>query len=191
MKVLMIDLGGTSVKLMATGERSARTFASGRGLTPARLVEGTLARVQTWDYEVISFGYPGIVRDGRVAQEPHYLAKAGWPSFDFEKAFECPVRIINDAAMQALSNYKSGRLLFVGLGTSVGATLIADDTVVPLEIGMIPISRSEVFFERLGKEGLRSQISASGAAVERAVRLLRGHLLAGSLSAWRRECQVP
>ncbi len=155
MKVLMIDVGGTSVKLMASGRQDSRKFASGRRLTAAKMMQKVLAETKDWDYDVVSLGYPGIVRSGRVDQEPHNLAD-GWVGFDFESAFEKPVRVINDAAMQALANYEAGRLLFLGLGTSVGATLIADDTVVPLEIGTIPLSRSEVMFERLGKKGLHS-----------------------------------
>lgn len=174
MKVLMIDLGGTSVKLMVSGHEGSRKFASGRSLTPTKMVKGVLANTQDWDYEAVSFGYPGIVRNGRIDREPSNLAQAGWVGFDFEKAFQCPLRIINDAAMQALANYDSGRLLFLGLGTSVGATLIADDTVVPLEIGMIPLSRSELFFERLGKQGLHSHgLRRWQKSVERGVLLLR------------------
>lgn len=151
----MIDVGGTSVKLMVTGHEGSCKFPSGKKLTPAVMMKRLLEETKDWDYDVVSLGYPGIVRSGRVAVEPHNLA-AGWVDFDFEGAFEKPVRVINDAAMQALANYEAGRLLFLGLGTSVGATLIADDTVVPLEIGTIPLSRSELMFERLGKKGLHS-----------------------------------
>ena len=126
MKVLMIDVGGTSVKLMASGRQDSRKFASGRRLTAAKMMQKVLAETKDWDYDVVSLGYPGIVRSGRVDQEPHNLAD-GWVGFDFESAFKTPVRVINDAAMQALANYEAGRLLFLGLGTRVGATLIADD----------------------------------------------------------------
>lgn len=173
MKVLMIDVGGTNVKLMASGQDGARKFASGRRLTAAKMMEKVLAETRDWEYDVVSLGYPGIVRSGRVDQEPHNLAD-GWVGFDFESAFDKPVRVINDAAMQALANYEAGRLLFLGLGTSVGATLIADDTVVPLEIGTIPLSRSEVMFERLGKKGLHSHgRDRWQKSVTRAVLLLR------------------
>ncbi|MGV3662291.1 MAG: ROK family protein [Prosthecobacter sp.] len=173
MKVLMIDVGGTSVKLMVSGHEGSRKFSSGRTLTAAKMMQKVRAETKDWDYDVVSLGYPGIVRSGRVDQEPHNLAD-GWVGFDFESAFEKPVRVINDAAMQALANYEAGRLLFLGLGTSVGATLIADDTVVPLEIGMIPISKSEVFFERLGRQGLHSHGRTRWQkSVERAVQLMR------------------
>ncbi len=173
MKILMIDVGGTSVKLMASGHEGSRKFPSGRTLTPGKMMKKILMETQDWDYDVVSLGYPGIVRSGRVSAEPHNLAD-GWVGFDFEGAFEKPVRVINDAAMQALANYEAGRLLFLGLGTSVGATLIADDTVVPLEIGRIPLSRSEVLFERLGKKGLHSHGRQRWQkSVEHAVRLLR------------------
>ncbi len=155
MKVLMLDVGGTSVKMMASGHEGFRKFPSGRGLTAAKMVKGVLEATQDWEYEAVSLGFPGIVREGAIARDPLNLS-GGWKDFDFEKAFKKPVRIINDAAMQALANYDEGRLLFLGLGTSVGACIIADDTVVPLEIGMMPLSKSEVLFERLSKEALAS-----------------------------------
>lgn len=153
MKVLMIDVGGTNVKLMASGHEGFRKFDSGRTLTASKMVKGVLAATEDWEYEAVSLGFPGLVRDGRIARNPLNLA-GGWMEYDFDKAFNRPVRIINDAAMQALASYDTGRLLFLGLGTSVGATVIADDTVVPLEIGMMPLSKSEVFMDRLSKEAL-------------------------------------
>ena len=153
MKVLMIDVGGTNVKLMASGHEGFRKCASGRSMTGAKMVKSVLAATEDWDYEAVSLGFPGIVRDGRVARNPGNLA-GGWVDFDFEKAFKKPVRIINDAAMQALARYETGRMLFVGLGTSVGAALIADDTIVPLEIGIMRLSKSEGFMDRLSKEAL-------------------------------------
>lgn len=155
MKVLMIDVGGTSVKLMASGHEGFRKFPSGRTLTAAKMVKGVVAATEDWEYEVISLGFPGLVREGKIARNPLNLA-GGWMDFDFEKAFKRPVRIINDASMQALANYESGRLLFLGLGTSVGATVIADDTVLPLEIGIMPISKSEAFMDRLSKEAMNT-----------------------------------
>ncbi|WP_395736853.1 ROK family protein [Prosthecobacter sp.] len=155
MKVLMIDVGGTNVKLMASGHEGFRRFPSGRGLTAAKMVEGVLAQTADWSYDAVSLGFPGLVREGKIAREPLNLS-GGWMRYDFEKAFGKPVRIVNDAAMQALASYEKGRLLFLGLGTSVGATLIADDVVVPLEIGIIPLSKSEVFLDRLSKKALDS-----------------------------------
>lgn len=173
MKILMIDVGGTSVKLMVSGHEGSRKFASGRTLTAEKMTQKVLVETKDWDYDVVSLGYPGIVRSGHVSVDPHNLA-AGWVGFDFERAFEKPVRVINDAAMQALANYEAGRLLFLGLGTSVGAALIADDTVVPLEIGTIPLSKSEAMFERLGKKALHSHGRQRWQkSVERAVLMLR------------------
>ena len=173
MKILMIDVGGTNVKLMASGHEGFRKFPSGRGLTAAKMVKGVVKATEDWDYEAISLGFPGLVREGRIARNPLNLS-GGWMDYDFDKAFKRPVRIINDAAMQALASYDTGRLLFLGLGTSVGATVIADDTVVPLEIGIMPLSKSEAFMDRLSKEAMntggkrRWQKSAT-----RAVALLR------------------
>ena len=155
MKVLMIDVGGTNVKLMASGHEGFRKFPSGRSLTAAKMVKGVLAATKDWEYEAISLGFPGLVREGRVARNPLNLG-GGWMDFDFDKAFKRPVHIINDASMQALATYDTGRLLFLGLGTSVGATVIADDTVVPLEIGIMPLSKSEAFMDRLSKEALNT-----------------------------------
>lgn len=155
MKVLMIDVGGTNVKLMASGHEGFRKFNSGRTLTASKMVKGVLAATEDWEYEVVSLGFPGLVRDGRIARNPLNLA-GGWLDFDFDKAFKRPVRVINDAAMQALASYDTGRLLFLGLGTSVGATVIADDTIVPLEIGTMPLSKSEMFMDRLSKEALNT-----------------------------------
>ncbi len=155
MKILMIDVGGTNVKLMASGHEGFRKFPSGRTLTAAKMVKGVLEATADWEYEAISLGFPGLVREGKIVRNPLNLS-GGWMDFDFEKAFKRPVRIINDAAMQALATYDTGRLLFLGLGTSVGATLIADDTVVPLEIGIMPLSKSELFMDRLSKEALNT-----------------------------------
>ena len=155
MKVLMIDVGGSSVKLMASGHEGFRKFPSARTLTAAKMVKGVLAETADWEYEAVSLGFPGLVRAGKITREPLNLA-GGWKDFDFDKALKRPVRIINDAAMQALATYESGRMLFVGLGTSVGATLIADDTIVPLEIGMLRLSKSEAFMDRLSKEALNT-----------------------------------
>jgi len=117
------------------------------------MVKGVLEATEDWEYDAISLGFPGIVREGKIGRNPLNLG-GGWMEFDFEKAFKCPVRIINDAAMQALAKYETGRLLFLGLGTSVGAAFIADDTVVPLEIGIMPLSKSEAFLDRLSNEAL-------------------------------------
>jgi len=173
MKVLMIDVGGTSVKLMASGHEGFRQFPSGRGLTAAKMVKGVLEATQDWEYEAVSLGFPGLVREGKIARNPLNLG-GGWTAFDFAKALKKPVRIINDAALQALARYESGRMLFVGLGTSVGAALIADDIIVPLEIGIMRLSKSEGFMDRLSKEALESLGKARWKkSVTRALALLK------------------
>ena len=173
MRVLMIDVGGTNVKLMASGHEGFRKFSSGRGLTAAKMVKGVLAATEDWEYEAVSLGFPGLLREGRIARNPLNLS-GGWMDFDFEKALKKPVRIINDAAMQALARYESGRMLFVGLGTSVGAALIADDTIVPIEIGIMRLSKSEGFMDRLSKEALNTLGKARWQkSVNRALTVLR------------------
>ncbi len=169
----MIDVGGTSVKMMAGGHEGVRKFPSGRGLTAAKMVKGVLGATEDWEYEAVTLGFPGLVREGRIARDPLNLS-GGWMDFDFEHTLKRPVRIINDAAMQALARYESGRMLFVGLGTSVGAALIADDTIVPLEIGIMRLSKSEGFMDRLSKEALTSRGKKRWQrSVERAMALLR------------------
>ena len=173
MNILMIDVGGTNVKMMASGHEGFRRFPSGKKLTAEKMVKEVLANTADWDFEAVSLGFPGIVREGKITRDPLNLS-GGWKDFDFGKAFKRPVRIINDAAMQALANYDTGRLLFMGLGTSVGATIIADDVVMPLEIGLMPLSKSEAFLDRLGKEALSTKGKRRWQkSVDRAVFLLK------------------
>jgi polyphosphate glucokinase len=172
-KVLMVDVGGSNVKLMASGQDEVRKVKSGRRMTAVEMVKGVLAATKDWDYDVISLGFPGLIRDGQVTRNPLNLG-GGWEGFDFENAFKCPVRIINDAAMQALAAYERGRLLFVGFGTSIGACLIADDVVVPVEVGLMRLSRSQAFMDRLRKEALaRWGRGRWRKGVEQALALLR------------------
>jgi polyphosphate glucokinase len=154
MTILMIDIGGSNVKMMVSGNEEMRKFPSGRELTAVHMVAGVKAATADWKYEAISIGFPGLVRDGKLVREPLNLS-GGWLEFDFASAFGVPVRIINDAALQALANYEGGRMLFVGFGTSVGASLIADDSIVPVELGLIPFSRRHTFMSRLTKEARR------------------------------------
>lgn len=153
MNVLAIDIGGTHVKLLATGEPERRQFESGPELTPQRMVEGVKGLTQDWRYDVVSVGYPGPVRGGRPMAEPHNLAR-GWLGFDFEAAFERPVKLINDAAMQALGSYKGGTMLFLGFGTGLGSAMVVEGTVVPLELGHLPYKR-RTFEDYLGLRGLK------------------------------------
>jgi polyphosphate glucokinase len=154
-KVLVIDIGGSHVKLLATGvePEDARSFDSGKHLTPDELVARSKALVSDWDYDVVSIGYPGRVGpDGPIA-EPGNLSD-GWVGFDYPKAFEHPVRVVNDAAMQALGGYEGGRMLFLGLGTGVGSALIANHVIVPLELGSLRLRGDDDLFNRIGKKGL-------------------------------------
>ncbi|MGV3662557.1 MAG: ROK family protein [Prosthecobacter sp.] len=155
MKILMIDIGGSNVKMMVNGHEEMRKFPSGRTLTARRMVAGVKKATKDWDYDAITLGFPGLVEAGRLVREPLNLS-GGWMKFNFAKAFRKPVRIINDAAMQALANYKGGRMLFVGLGTSVGAAIVADGVVVPVELGLIPLSRRHTFMSRLSKAARRA-----------------------------------
>ena len=126
MKILVIDIGGTHVKVLATGHRKFVEFPSGPKMTPAKMVAAVRAATEGWKYDVVSIGYPGAVVHGRPISEPHHLG-SGWVGFNFKKAFGRPVKIVNDAAMQALGSYQGGRMLFLGLGTGLGSALIVDN----------------------------------------------------------------
>jgi polyphosphate glucokinase len=152
MNVLVIDIGGTHVKLLATGQQVQREFESGPTLTPKRMVSQVRKMVADWKYDVISIGYPGPVLRGRPVSEPWNLGK-GWCGFDFEKAFHCPVKMVNDAAMQALGGYRGGKLLFLGLGTGLGSALIVDGILEPMELGHLPY-RKATFEDYVGIRGL-------------------------------------
>jgi len=153
MNVLAIDIGGTHVKILATGETERREFESGPKLTPKLMVAGVKKLAQDWSYEVVSTGYPGPARHNRPIAEPHNLAK-GWVGFDFEAAFNCPVKVINDAAMQALGSYKGGRMLFLGLGTGLGSAFIVDGIIEPMELGHLPYKKA-TYEDYVGLRGLK------------------------------------
>lgn len=154
MKVLMVDVGGTNVKVMASYDGELRTMASGEKFTASEMVRGVTELVFDWEFDRISLGFPGLVENGLPVREPHNLGD-GWVGFDYAKAFGKPVRCINDAAMQALGNYVSGRLLFLGFGTSIGAAVIVDDVIVPIDVGLIKLTRKERLMDRLSKEALK------------------------------------
>jgi polyphosphate glucokinase len=153
MKILVIDIGGTSIKLMATGRRVPVKIPSGPAMTPKKMVTLVRAAVAGWDYSVISIGYPGPVKNGKPVTDPKNLGR-GWVRFDFQKAFGCPVKVFNDAAMQALGGYKGGRMLFLGLGTGLGTTLIIDGVVAPMELAHLPYKHGRTYEDYLGKAGL-------------------------------------
>lgn len=153
-KVLVIDVGGSHVKLLATGRRTPRRVLSGPTLTPRAMVRDVLAAVDDWSFDRVSIGYPGPVKDHRPAKEPVNLGR-GWVRFDYEKALGRPVRMINDAAMQAIGSYQGGRMLFLGLGTGLGTAAILDGAVVPMELGHLPYHHDRTFEEYVGDAGMR------------------------------------
>jgi len=150
--VLVVDVGGNHVKILATGQRARRKFPSGPTMTPDQMVMGVRKIVGDWKYDAVSIGYPGPVVQGRPAKEPHNLGP-GWVGFDFQAAFGCPVKVINDAAMQALGSYEGGKMLFLGLGTGLGSALIVDGIVEPLEMAHLPY-RKKTFEDYVGERGL-------------------------------------
>src|SRR6201997_3567533 len=149
-KVLVVDVGGTSIKLLATGQKEARKFPSGPKMTPEAMVRVAKKTAKDWDYDVVSIGYPGPVVHGRPLREPHNLAP-GWVTFDFHQAFGRPVRIVNDAAMQALGSYKGGRMLFLGLGTGLGSAMIVDGSLEPMELAHLPYRRGKTYEDYVGE----------------------------------------
>lgn len=151
--ILVVDVGGAHVKLQATGRRTSERFISGPELSAKAMVAGVLELVAGWKYEAVSIGYPGPVLRGRPSSEPHNLA-TGWVDFDYEAAFGCPVRLVNDAAMQALGSYDGGKLLFLGLGTGLGSAMIVDGVLVPMELGHLPY-RKKTFEDYVGIRGLK------------------------------------
>ena len=153
MKVLAIDVGGTHVKILVSGETESRKFTSGPEMTPHAMVEGVKHASEGWTYDAVSIGYPGPVLDGHPAAEPHNLA-SGWVGFDFEAAFGCPVKVVNDAAMQALGSYKGGRMLFLGLGTGLGSAMISNGVMEPMELAHLPFKKA-TYEDYVGLRGLK------------------------------------
>ncbi len=139
-KILVLDVGGTSVKALVTGHSERRKFESGPDLTPKDFVSKVQKLVEDWTYDVVSIGYPGPVVRGRPISEPHNLGP-GWVGFDFAAAFGCPVKVVNDAAMQALGSYRGGKMLFLGLGTGLGSAMIVDGIVEPMELAHLPYKK--------------------------------------------------
>jgi polyphosphate glucokinase len=153
-RILVIDVGGTHVKLLVTGMKQPTIIPSGPTLTPRTMIQQVKNAVKDFPYDLVAIGYPGPVVHGRPLREPHNLG-AGWVGFDFRKALERPVKMINDAAMQALGSYKRGRLLFLGLGTGLGSAMIADGVVEPMEIAHLPYKRGKTYEDYLGIRGLK------------------------------------
>ena len=153
MKVLAVDIGGTNVKTLATGQKEPRKVASGPDMTPAGMVAAVSELAGDWEFDVVSIGYPGLVVKGKIVLEPHNLAP-GWIGFDFAAAFKLPVKIINDAAMQALGSYNGGTMLFLGFGTGLGSALVADGVVVPMELAHLSYKKG-TFEDYLGLRGIK------------------------------------
>lgn len=152
MKILVIDIGGTNLKILATGQAEPRRTPSGPKLTAQAMVASVKRLAQGWAYDVVAIGYPGMVRDDQPITEPHNLAP-GWLKFDYRAAFGCPVRIMNDAAMQALGSFDQGKLLFLGLGTGLGSAMVVNGEVVQMELAHLPY-RKATFEDYVGDQAL-------------------------------------
>jgi len=152
-KILVIDVGGTHVKVIATGIRTPTKINSGDQMSAAQMVRDVRAATKRWSYDAVSIGFPGPVAHDRPLAEPHNLG-AGWVDFDFAKALGKPVKILNDAAMQALGSYQGGRMLFLGLGTGLGAAMILDGVTAPLELAHLPYKNKRTYEEYVGAAGL-------------------------------------
>lgn len=153
MKVLVIDIGGSNIKILATDQPERIKIPSGKGFTPADMVPLVKDAAKDWKYDVISIGFPGVVKQGKIVADPVNMG-LGWKGFDFETAFGCPIKIINDAAMQALGSYEGGKLLFMGFGTGLGTALIFEDLILPLEGGHMPFKLG-TFETHVGDEALK------------------------------------
>ena len=165
MNVLVIDVGGSNVKILATGQTEPRKFPSGPTLTPKGMVAGVKKLARDWKYDAVSIGYPGLVVRNRPLAEPYNLGR-GWVGFDFGAAFKHPVKVVNDAAMQALGSYKRGKMLFLGLGTGLGSTMVCDGIIEPMELAHLPYKKAtyedyvgERSLEKRGKKKWRRHVA--------------------------------
>jgi polyphosphate glucokinase len=154
MKILVIDVGGTHVKVRATGHKNRVEIPSGLKMTANKMVAVVRKIIASWKYDVITIGYPGPVLHGHIVSEPHNLGH-GWVKFDFKKAFGRPVKIINDAAMQALGSYQGKRMLFLGLGTGLGSAMIVDGVLEPMELAHLPYKKERTYEDYVGLAGLK------------------------------------
>jgi polyphosphate glucokinase len=152
-KVLVIDVGGTNVKMLATGQKEPRKYPSGPTMTPRKMVRLVKKSVRDWKFDCVSLGYPGPIINGHPLREPHNLGR-GWVGFNFRKAFGCPIKVINDAAMQALGSYKGGRMLFLGLGTGLGSAMIVNGMLEPMELAHLIYKNDKTYEDYLGLRGM-------------------------------------
>jgi polyphosphate glucokinase len=154
MEILAIDVGGQHVKVLTSSQTEPRRIDSGPRLTAAEMVEGVKSLTTDWPFDVVSLGYPGQVVHNMPAHEPVNLG-TGWIGFDYAAAFDRPIKIVNDAAMQALGSYAGGRMLFIGLGTGLGSAMIVDGRVEPMELGHLPYKKSMTYEDFVGQRGLK------------------------------------
>ena len=162
LRILVIDIGGAHVKLGLSMPRLRRAFGSGSKMTATQMVAKIKELTSGWTYQVISIGYPGPVAGNRPIAEPHNLG-SGWAGFDFAKVFRRPVKVVNDAVMQALGSYHGGRMLFLGLGTGLGTAMIIDGVVEPMELAHLRYKKGKTFEDYLGSRGLRRSGLKNGA----------------------------
>lgn len=197
MNILVIDIGGTQLKVLASGQTEPRHSPSGPEMTPAAMVEAVKSLADGWDYQGVSIGYPGLAGDVGPKSEPGNLG-FGWVGFNFAAAFGLPVKIVNDAAMQALGSYEGGRMLFLGLGTGLGSALISENVIVPLELGRLSCpdgddTLGDVFgrsgLERLGQEAWKSTVIDMSTRLMRA--FLADYLVVGGGNASRLGKELP
>jgi predicted NBD/HSP70 family sugar kinase len=153
MKTLVVDVGGTNVKILATGQKQVRKIPSGPDMSPEEMIDAVKAAAEDWQYTRVSIGYPGPVAHGQPLMEPANLGR-GWVGYDFAEHFGRPVKLINDASMQALGSYEGGRMLFLGLGTGLGSALIIDNVLAPLELAHLPYRSGLTFEDYVGARGL-------------------------------------
>jgi len=153
-KILVVDIGGTNIKLLASGHRTPVKIPSGPEMTPRKMVTAVRKATAEWEYSKVSIGYPGPVLNGKPVSDPHNLA-CGWVGFDFYKAFGRPVKLVNDAAMQAIGSYEGRRMLFLGLGTGLGSALIADGVLEPMELAHLPYKKGRTYEDYIGLQGLK------------------------------------
>jgi polyphosphate glucokinase len=154
MRILVIDVGGTNIKVLATARKEPLKIRSGPSMTAKKMVRRVRTATVGWVFDAVSIGYPGPVLHGKPVSEPRNLGR-GWVGFNFRRAFGCPVRVVNDAALQALGSYRGGRMLFLGLGTGLGSALIVDGVLEPMELGHLPYEKGRTYEAYIGKAGLK------------------------------------
>ena len=154
MNVLVVDVGGTHVKVLASGQKTPVKIASGPEMTARAMAADVRKATAGWKYDAVSIGYPGPVLHNQPVMEPHNLA-GGWVGFNFKKAFGRPVKLVNDAAMQALGSYEGGRMLFLGLGTGLGTAFIVDGILEPMELAHLPYKKGRTYEDYVGIRGLK------------------------------------